>query len=82
VNYDDYEDFILPNIVKWMPRKLKQNIRIVELYSSMGMIGVNIAKLADRIICCDPSQFIKKFNFDKSLSYVSVLLMIYVLCLT
>jgi 23S rRNA (uracil1939-C5)-methyltransferase len=60
-NLDAFEHLIIPKIRSMVPL----NSVVSELYSGVGIIGLNLADKATKVFCSDSNPFIGKF-FDKA----------------
>jgi tRNA/tmRNA/rRNA uracil-C5-methylase (TrmA/RlmC/RlmD family) len=60
-NLDGFESMILPMIDRYVP----QNSNVAELYSGVGIIGLNLAYKVNRLLCSDSNPFIDDL-FDKA----------------
>ncbi len=60
---DEFERKILPLIVKNVPAES----RVAELYSGIGVIGLNLAHKAKEVFCSDSNEYVNEV-FDKSVN--------------
>lgn len=51
-------------IIPLVTRKVPQGSSVAEMYSGIGLIGLNLVEQADEIICSDSNEFVDSV-FDK-----------------
>ena len=60
-NLDGFESMIIPMIDRFVPK----GSTVAELYSGIGVIGLNLAYKADKVLCSDSNPFIDEL-FDRA----------------
>jgi 23S rRNA (uracil1939-C5)-methyltransferase len=59
-NLDEFERGIIPKVLQNIPR----DSVVAELYSGLGTIGLNAAKISKEVFCSDNNEFVDEV-FDK-----------------